>query len=95
MKQWNAFEPTTFLTPMSQTPTMATTLTLRLRRFRVLEELEELLESVQLVLDVLVEEELDDSFELSLLSPVHFPLFSRFRASSLGLSVRQAPSHAL
>lgn len=92
MKQWNAFEPTTFLTPMSQTPTMATTLTLRLRRFRVLEEL---LESVQLVLDVLVEEEPDDSFELSLLSPVHFPLFSRFRASSLGLSVRQAPSHAL
>ena len=91
MKQWNAFEPTTFLTPMSQTPTMATTL-LRLRRFRVLEEL---LESVQLVLDVLVEEEPDDSFELSLLSPVHFPLFSRFRASSLGLSVRQAPSHAL
>ena len=71
---------------------MATTLTLRLRRFRVLEEL---LESVQLVLDVLVEEEPDDSFELSLLSPVHFPLFSRFRASSLGLSVRQAPSHAL
>ena len=92
MKQWNAFEPTTFLTPMSQTPTMATTLTLRLRRFRVLEEL---LESVQLVLDVLVEEEPDDSFELSLLSPVHFPLFCRFSASSLGLSVRQAPSHAL
>ena len=92
MKQWNAFGPTTFLTPMSQTPTMATTLTLRLRRFRVLEEL---LESVQLVLGVLVEEEPDDSFELSLLSPVHFPLFSRFRASSLGLSVRQAPSHAL
>lgn len=71
---------------------MATTLTLRLRRFRVLEEL---LESVQLVLGVLVEEEPDDSFELSLLSPVHFPLFSRFSASSLGLSVRQAPSHAL
>ena len=91
MKQWNAFEPTTFLTPMSQTPTMATTL-LRLRRFRVLEEL---LESVQLVLDVLVEEELDDSFELSLLSPVRFPLFCRFSANSLGLSVRQAPSHAL
>ena len=53
-----------------------------------LDELEELLESVKLVLDVvLVEEEPDDSFGLSLLSPVRFPLFSRFSANSLGLSV--------